>query len=327
MSPRFGSALGITFAAVVSVILPRPLHAQNVSSVRNVHVLGGGSQVEIDIESSAPIVPQTNELGGPDRLLVDFVNAKPSAQLRNQAINRAQVKDLRVGLFSADPPVTRIVLDLNGPQPYQVFPSGRTTIVKIGKAPGSSALSNPPAQPVLIPANYGPQEADVAPTEHATPPPPGPSLAVSFQNEMLSIRADRATLSEVLFAVHQRTGAEIGIPAGAEQEKVAVDLGPAPAAEVLAELLNGSKFNFLILSSPNDPRVLNQVILSARAEGAMPVQTAIAQPVQPANNEGNEQADQPGQVGRPMLPPRRGENPAADGEIEVPPSTNDGTTN
>jgi AMIN domain len=327
MFPRFRSALGITFAAVVSVTLPLPLRAQNVSSVRNVQVLGGGSQVEIDIESSAPIVPQTNELGGPDRLLVDFVNAKPSAQLRNQAINRAQVKDLRVGLFSADPPVTRIVLDLNGPQPYQVFPSGRTTIVKIGKVPGQSALSNPAAQPVLTPASYGTQEADVAPAENAAPPPPRPSLAVSFQNEMLSIHADRATLSEVLFAVHQRTGAEIGIPAGAEQEKVAVDLGPAPAAEVLEELLNGSRFNFLILSSPNDPRILNQVILSPRAEGPMPVQTAIAQPTQPTTSQGDEQADQPGQVGRRMLSPRRADNPAADGEIEAPPSVNDGTTN
>ena len=59
----------------------------------------------------------------------------------------------------------------------------------------------------------------------------------------------KTTLSEVLFEVQKRTGAQVSIAAGAEQEQVAVDIAAAPAAEVLANLLNGSKFNFLILSA------------------------------------------------------------------------------
>jgi len=35
-------------------------------------------------------------------------------------------------------------------------------------------------------------------------------------------------------------------------------------------LLNGSSFNFLILSSSSDPRTLDRVILSSRPEGPMP---------------------------------------------------------
>ena len=55
---------------------------------------------------------------------------------------------------------------------------------------------------------------------------------------------------------------------------------PAPAPEVLARLLNGSKFNFLILSSANDPRVLDRVILSSRPEGAMAATRPLPQ-IQP----------------------------------------------
>lgn len=247
--------------------------AQDVPLIRSVQVLRGGNQVEIQIESSAPIVPQTNELGGPDRLLLDFVNARPGAQLRGQKVDRAEVKDLRVSLFSPDPPVTRIVIDLNSPQPYQVFPAGRTTIVKIGGSEAEIGGSKAPLGNVVA-AN--------AAAADAAPAPPKPSLQVTFRDGLLSINSDRATLSQVLFAVHQRTGAEIAIPAGSEQDQVVVNLGPSPAPQVLSQLLNGSKFNFVILSSPKTPGAIDQVILSPRTDAPVQAQAVPPQPPQPA---------------------------------------------
>lgn len=237
-------------------------------SVRHVQVLGGKDAVEIEVEASDRIIPQTQVLTGPDRLVVDFPNAVPGRDLRSQSVYRGEVKDLRVGLFQAKPPVTRIVLDLKTAQSYQVFP-GRTVIIKVmGGAPDTSAgVEDPPQQPTrpgLVVANY------VARAERVhIDVPAKPTLDVSFRDGLLAIRANKATLSEVLFAVQQRTGAEVAIAAGAEQEKVVVELGPAPAPEVLARLLNGSKFNFLILSSANDPRQLDRVILSPRVEGVV----------------------------------------------------------
>jgi hypothetical protein len=259
---------------------PAPVAAQTHSlpSIQRVQVLRTPNLVEIEIEASDRITPQTNLLTGPDRLVVDFVNARPGAQLRNQAVNRDEVKRLRVGLFSSDPPVTRVVLDLNGPQQYQVFPSGRSIIIKIGGAPGpQTAGLHSTSAPALRNASYPAQAEPII-----TPPalPPRPPLEVSFHNGLLSIYSNKASLSEVLFAVHQRTGAEIAIPAGAEQEVVAVDLGPAPAPEVLTSLLNGSKFNFLILSSQTNPGALDRVILSSRPDGPMPPPSPQLQPVE-----------------------------------------------
>ena len=98
MSPRFRTAVAVFAATLFSAALfaPPASQAQAVASIRRVQVLHGGAQTEIEIESTAPIVPQTNELTGPYRLLVDFVKATPSAALRGQAVNRAEVKDLRV---------------------------------------------------------------------------------------------------------------------------------------------------------------------------------------------------------------------------------------
>jgi hypothetical protein len=275
-----------------------------VPSIRRVQVLPSRNLVEIEIEASQRIVPQINVLTAPDRLVVDFVNASPGTQLRSQSVNRGEVKSLRVGLFSKNPPVTRIVLDLNGPQPYQVFPSGRTVIVKVGGVQGAeTARVTPASGAVLVNTRYPAQAVPVS----APPPPAKPPLEVLFQGGLLSISSNQASLSEILLAVHQRTGAEIAIPAGAEQEKVVADFGPAPAPEVLAHLLNGSQFNYLILSSSTDPGILDRVILSARSDLPMPT------PLPQAQSLTDDEADsQPSAAPPPRPVP--GVNPSTDGQ-------------
>jgi AMIN domain len=247
-----------------------PLHSQ--TSVRSVKVIDGKDAIEIEVQASDRLVPQSRVLAGPDRLVVDFPNAVPGAQLRSQSVNRGEVKDVRVGLFQSKPPVTRIVLDLKTAQSYQIVPNGRTTIIKItGGAPGGGeddSASMPQKRPGLVAANYV-TGAKLVPVEAVAKP-----LDVTFRDGLLTIKANRASLSQVLSEVQQRTGADIGMAPGAEQETVVVDLGPAPAPEVLAELLHGSKFNFLILSSANDPLRLDRVILSQRTGGGMPLQQA-----------------------------------------------------
>src|ERR1700686_4994632 len=276
----------ILMSRLLLAALLTPLVLQAQSSVRAVKVLGAKDAVEIEVEASDRIVPQTQVLTGPDRLVIDFPNAVPSKQLRSQSVNRGEVKAVRVGLFQGKPPVTRIVLDLKTAQSYQVFPNGRTVIIKVtgGDLDTSTGVENFPPEPVtrpgLVVANYTTRAEPVSVETSAKP-----ILDVSFHDGQLGIRAHKVTLSQVLFAVQQRTGAEVSIAAGAEQETVAVDLTPGPAPEVLARLLNGSKFNFLILSAANDPRQLDRVILSPRTEGViMPSSPIPAQDDTPADN-------------------------------------------
>ena len=250
----------------------------SLPSVRHVHILDSKNAVEIEVEGSDRLRPQTQVLTGPDRLVVDFPNALPGNAVRNQVVNRGEVKNVRVGLFQSSPPVTRVVLDLKTPQSFQVFPYGRTVIIKVtGNAPVEVDDFSPNSRPGLVNASYG-----VASEQVQTAAPVRPPLDVTFRNGLLSIHANKASLSEILFAVHQRTGAEVAVAAGAEAEQVVADYGPGPAPEILARLLNGSRFNFLILSSPDNPQKLDRVILSLRGNGVVvplpQVQTAQDQP-------------------------------------------------
>ncbi|HEY1264155.1 MAG TPA: hypothetical protein VGF06_11580, partial [Terriglobales bacterium] len=86
---------------------------------------------------------------------------------------------------------------------------------------------------------------------------------VTYQNGMLGIVADNCVLADVLRAIHSQTGAAIEIPANAT-ERVALRLGPGPPREVLASLLNGSHFDYVLLGTTANPNALAQVILMTK---------------------------------------------------------------
>jgi hypothetical protein len=92
---------------------------------------------------------------------------------------------------------------------------------------------------------------------------PAVAPQVSYQDGLLTIVAPNSTLSEILRSVRKHTAAEIEIPSAAG-ERVATHLGPGPAREVMAELLNGSRFNYILLGSPTDSNQLVRVVLVAK---------------------------------------------------------------
>jgi hypothetical protein len=309
------------------------LQAQNhaPATVQHAKVLKSQGAVEIEVEATSEIVPQTQMVAGPDRLVIDFPNAVPGKQLFSQSVNAGDVKDLRIGLYQSKPPVTRVVLDLKTAQGYQIFPQGRTVVIKVaGPTPATTATSITPVAPAtvapaprpgLVNTNFTASAVHVAPPP--PPPPMRPPLEVYFRDGLLTIKATKATLSEVLFTVQQRTGAQIAIPAGAEQEKIVADLGPAPASEVLAHLLNGSSFNFLILNAANDPRRLDRVILSPRGESSTMPLAPVEEVVGTANEPDDGPQDRPVQAevqpaSGPPPPNVDGPKPRPDVEMPTP---------
>ncbi len=281
----------LAVAALSSAKTAAPTSAR----VEHVVVRGTGAALEVEIQTSgAPVAPDTQAITGPDRIVVDFPGALPAAELRALKVNRGALKGVRSGLFFSNPPITRIVLDLVEPQSYQISTTQISTtqnaiVVKLSPvkpgpvtAAGAPAPSVPTApvarlQNVSLAAGTLAVGTNVAITRVATaavsnmppprpvvsqsPPPPKPLVNVTFLNGMLRIRTEKATLAQVLFEVQRQTQAEIAIPAGAEQEEVAVDLGPAPARDVLGSLLNGSLYNFIFVGNELS---LERVILTRR---------------------------------------------------------------
>ena len=85
-------------------------------------------------------------------------------------------------------------------------------------------------------------------------------------------------MADVLNAVKQKTGAAVDMPA-VSSERVVGRFGPGAPRDVLAQLLNGSHYDYVLLGSPTDPGDLKKIVLMARAAGPeqAPGQQANAQ--------------------------------------------------
>ena len=131
--------------------------------------------------------------------------------------------------------------------------------------PPAPVISQPPPTPEEMPA---------------TPP------KVTLSGGRLSIVADNSTLGDVLSAVKSLTHATVDAPNSATAERVAVNLGPGQPQDVLQQLFAGSRFDYIILGSPDNAAAIQKIILTAKSSGG-------------GGNGGNQ----------PIPPPRNGSQP------------------
>jgi hypothetical protein len=157
---------------------------------------------------------------------------------------------------------------------------------------------------------------------------PAAAPRVTYQNGLLAIAAQNSTLGEILRDVRKLTGASVDMPQGATGERVIAQLGPGAPRDVLALLLNGTSFNYVMLGSTSDPKSVATIVLSAKPSSGE-VHTA-------ANVPTYEQAQQqqpmiPGRIPIPqpfrqqppgMINPGANPAPAAEGEENTEESDN-----
>ena len=121
---------------------------------------------------------------------------------------------------------------------------------------GQRKAKKPLPPPPLPSGPTGPVQQ--IPLDSIAPVPP----QVSYQNSQLTIVAPNSTLADILRAVRKQTGAEIEVPSA--PERVVTHLGPGPARDVMAELLNGSRFNYVLLGSAGNDAALTRIVLVAK---------------------------------------------------------------
>jgi hypothetical protein len=190
---------------------------------------------------------------------------------------------------------------LSSRSPAAVAPaSGQIATVKIPApmipAPKTPGMTAPAAGTLMGTKDVSrvallplPDEAGAASGAKPVDAPSGPT--VTYRDGQLTIDAQNATLAEVLKLVAEKSGAKIEVPPGSGLERIFEHAGPGPAQAVLVSLLNGSPYDFVIVSSPQAPNTPAQVLLTLRgAEPASapaanePVISAAAQP-RPASGD------------------------------------------
>jgi hypothetical protein len=139
-----------------------------------------------------------------------------------------------------------------------------------------------PPQPIAVSQLPAPQPP--VQQRPASPPSleqmPATAPQVSFKGGELTIVARNSSLGAILREVQTQTGAGMDMP-GTPAERVVGQFGPGPAREVLAALLNGSHFNYVLLGSPQNPDSLDKVVLIAKSSAEQETggsQTSAATP-------------------------------------------------
>ncbi|HEV2021410.1 MAG TPA: type IV pilus secretin PilQ [Terriglobales bacterium] len=144
---------------------PKPVAGKSVL-IQDVSVVRGQDGMNVEIRGSGPMQSKVMKLTNPDRLVVD-VTGTPVGKGREIAVHDAQVKSVRMSHFQKNPAVTRVVVDLESAQDYQLVPEGNKLVLKL-HAPANAA----PA----------PAVAETAPAASATAPatPPTKMVAQDF---------------------------------------------------------------------------------------------------------------------------------------------------
>jgi hypothetical protein len=165
----------------------------------------------------------------------------------------------------------------------------------------ASSAQEGSAQPVAVPHKKAVKAKKVVPEPPPppAPPPPPPTLEqmpaqapqVHYSRGQLTIVAENSTLSDILRAVKAQTGATVEVPPNAT-ERVVARLGPGPARDILAALLNGTHFNYVMLGSPLHPDSVDRLILTSKSGGVPEVS-----PAAPSAQSAPMQADDAGTQG------------------------------
>jgi AMIN domain len=293
---------------------------------------------QLQIQTNATGTPQAQIVTSPERLVVDIPNALPGPELRGIPIRSGEVRGVRVSLFSTEPPITRIVVDLNQPQWYRVTPNSSGLLVSLGasETPVDTqstigwVTTRGPVDVRPASARIAAHSVEIHKPATITKAPARKGLSIEFSNGLMTIHSGGATLSEILYQIQKVTGAEIAIPSGTEQDKVAADFGPGTPSEVLGDLLNGSGLNFVVVGQESNPNLLRSVILTRKSEvaEAPSLGTAPAQPVADNSEAEYQEAPPPGVIAEQngqteqVLPPDQ--NPPPDQNAQPYPNAQPG---
>ena len=143
----------------------------------------------------------------------------------------------------------------------------------VGQPPSATAQKAHPHKRIAkpSPATPAPQIVAAPPVPVAPPPPDWPvndkpaAATVVWDSHGLRVDANNSSLSQILTDVSTDTGTKVeGL--GAKDVRVFGTYGPGPANEVIAQLLNGTGYNVLMVGDQGSgaPR---QIVLSSAPSG------------------------------------------------------------
>ena len=209
--------------------------------VRRVIVHQKAEAVIVDVVASAALDYETLKLENPPRLVLDLPQSILVARRRKISVDQPPVLGIRVAQFKADPPITRLVVDLTRMIAYQVdtTPQGLRLVLSEALSAESmpAARELQPAAPVAVASGPESEVATAPPQSLLAAAEPAPTVAATADEA--SPNQAEAKPQPVLLASLAPT--VVSLPPAAVAESVAlvpavIRPGPTTAVPAMASL-------------------------------------------------------------------------------------------
>ncbi|MFZ3212379.1 MAG: type IV pilus secretin PilQ, partial [Terriglobales bacterium] len=244
----------------------------------------------LEIRSNGVLKPMVTRLTDPDRIVVDLENARTLRPVQ-VPVKSAEVKAVRMALYQVNPPVTRVVVDLEAARDYELIPSENGLRVKLHAPTQVASLGAPPLPAATAPAMpLLPKAPAIASAEQESTPQPASDAAA----------ASPAPVKEVASATPPANPASSTQPASSSaQDFVMVQPSYQPKAEAgepavraldAASKFSGGKTEVALSNAPPLPG----------ASGSLRAATPVSAAQQPATVPQVPMAGRPKYTGEPI---------------------------
>ena len=263
--------------------------------VRSVNVIHGSQGIELEIRSNGPLQPTATKISDPDRIVVDLENARTLRPVQ-VPVKSDHIKAVRMALYQVNPPVTRVVVDLEAARDYELVPSENGLRVKLHAPSQVASLSAPP----------------VAPAAAVTTPalPKAPAITTPAMEQVAALQPATAAANQVASAMPQATSAAATQPAATIQPAAAATPADTTQPAAAAQPASTPAQDFVVVQPNYSPKTATAAQPAARAADAASkfsgnkTEVALSNaPVQPAASASLHAAAPVSAAQQPMSPP------------------------
>src|SRR5580765_472146 len=329
--------------------------AGGAAEIEQLQVKRDGSDVTIQVVLTGTIKPTVETAINPDRLVLILPGTISDAKQKHFPLDANGVRAVRLGLNSANPPVTRVVVDLDSAHPYTLSADGKSITLRVqpsenaevvvrhvGPAPAASAPligvfrrkpqapatdSNTAQAPIPVPPKFPPidfpEKQPVAPTQttanvSATPSAARPKLG-SLQQGTVFPGMGAPGAGSVPSAQTSASTASVTPKQNSELAVKTIPTSPAPASSAAPSSMSVSV-------APSQPAT------SATAKSETPVAAPVVSQI-PASTEASVKvASSPANAGPTVTTPSSAGSPNVTAKVlsatvssPAPPATAAGT--
>lgn len=125
--------------------------AGGAAEIEQLQVKREGADVMIQVVLTGSVKPSVETAINPDRLVLVLPGTVADSKQKHFPLEANGVHAVRVGLNSANPPVTRVVVDLDGAHPYTLSADGKTITLRVQGSDTSAARRSGPVPAASAP--------------------------------------------------------------------------------------------------------------------------------------------------------------------------------